>query len=89
VIDLFQHFDAVRNCMLTLRVIFFPDAHSNGRLIHPVTGRLEQGYNLPLTPQDFVSKWKRATAREKQSFWDHFSRFNNLSWMGRTEHQSR
>jgi hypothetical protein len=27
---------------------------------------------LPLTPQDFVSKWKRVTAREKQTYQEHF-----------------
>ena len=26
----------------------------------------------PLTPQDFVSKWKRAEARERQSVQEHF-----------------
>jgi len=25
-----------------------------------------------LTPQDFVSKWKRVTAREKQTYQEHF-----------------
>src|SRR5215212_2235156 len=28
--------------------------------------------NMPLTPQDFVSKWKRVTAREKQTYQEHF-----------------
>lgn len=27
---------------------------------------------MPLTPQDFVSKWKRSTAREKQIYQQHF-----------------
>ena len=27
---------------------------------------------MTLTPQDFVSKWKRAAAREKQSVQEHF-----------------
>ena len=27
---------------------------------------------MPLTPQDFVSKWKRADARERQSVQEHF-----------------
>ena len=27
---------------------------------------------MPLTPQDFVSKWKRAEARERQSVQEHF-----------------
>jgi hypothetical protein len=27
---------------------------------------------MPLTPQDFVSKWKRVTAREKQTNQEHF-----------------
>jgi hypothetical protein len=27
---------------------------------------------MPLTPQDFVSKWKRVTAREKQIYQEHF-----------------
>src|SRR5687768_2590573 len=27
---------------------------------------------MPFTPQDFVSKWKRTTAREKQSVQEHF-----------------
>ena len=27
---------------------------------------------MPLTPQDFVSKWKRVTAREKQTYQEHF-----------------
>jgi hypothetical protein len=27
---------------------------------------------MSLTPQDFVSKWKRAAAREKQSVQEHF-----------------
>jgi hypothetical protein len=25
-----------------------------------------------ITPQDFVSKWKRVTAREKQTYQEHF-----------------
>jgi hypothetical protein len=28
-----------------------------------------------LTPQDFVSKWERVTAREKQTYQEHFIRF--------------
>jgi restriction-modification enzyme MmeI-like protein len=28
--------------------------------------------NMLLTPQDFVSKWKRVTAREKQTYQEHF-----------------
>jgi len=28
--------------------------------------------NMPLTPQDFVSKWKRVIAREKQTYQEHF-----------------
>jgi hypothetical protein len=27
---------------------------------------------MPLTPQDFISKWKRVTAREKQIYQEHF-----------------
>jgi type II restriction/modification system DNA methylase subunit YeeA len=27
---------------------------------------------MPFTPQDFVSKWKRVTAREKQTYQEHF-----------------
>ena len=27
---------------------------------------------MPLTPQDFVSKWKRVTEREKQTYQEHF-----------------
>lgn len=27
---------------------------------------------MPLTPQDFVGKWKRAGARERQSVQEHF-----------------
>lgn len=27
---------------------------------------------MPLTPQDFVSKWKRVSAREKQIYQEHF-----------------
>ena len=27
---------------------------------------------MPLTPQEFVSKWKRVTAREKQTYQEHF-----------------
>lgn len=27
---------------------------------------------MPFTPQDFVSKWKRVTAREKQAYQEHF-----------------
>jgi hypothetical protein len=27
---------------------------------------------MSLTPQDFVSKWKRVTAREKQTYQEHF-----------------
>ncbi len=27
---------------------------------------------MPLTPQDFVSKWKRGTTREKQTYQEHF-----------------
>lgn len=27
---------------------------------------------MPLTPQDFVSKWKRVTARERQVYQEHF-----------------
>jgi hypothetical protein len=27
---------------------------------------------MPLTPQDFVSKWKRVTSREKQTYQEHF-----------------
>ena len=27
---------------------------------------------MPITPQDFVSKWKRVTAREKQTYQEHF-----------------
>ena len=27
---------------------------------------------MPLTPQDFVSKWKRSTGREKQVYQQHF-----------------
>ena len=27
---------------------------------------------MPLTPQDFVSKWKRSTGREKQIYQQHF-----------------
>ncbi len=27
---------------------------------------------MTLTPQDFVSKWKRAAAREKQTYQEHF-----------------
>ncbi|NJC94737.1 MAG: hypothetical protein FIB03_00105 [Anaerolineae bacterium] len=33
----------------------------------PYNGRIPQ-----LTPQDFVSKWKRVTAREKQTYQEHF-----------------
>jgi len=29
-------------------------------------------HDMPLTPQDFVSKWKRAEARERQSVQEHF-----------------
>jgi hypothetical protein len=31
-----------------------------------------KGNHMPLTPQDFVSKWKRAEARERQSVQEHF-----------------
>jgi type II restriction/modification system DNA methylase subunit YeeA len=34
-----------------------------------VTARI---HNMPFTPQDFVSKWKRVTAREKQTYQEHF-----------------
>ena len=37
-------------------------------------------YNLimpELTPQDFVSNWKRVTAREKQTYQEHFIDFSN------------
>jgi hypothetical protein len=27
---------------------------------------------MPITPQDFVSKWKRVSAREKQTYQEHF-----------------
>jgi hypothetical protein len=27
---------------------------------------------MPLTPQDFVSKWKRSTGRENQTYQQHF-----------------
>ena len=27
---------------------------------------------MPLTPQDLVSKWKRVTARETQTYQEHF-----------------
>ena len=27
---------------------------------------------MPFTPQDFVSKWKRVTSREKQTYQEHF-----------------
>jgi hypothetical protein len=27
---------------------------------------------MPITPQEFVSKWKRVTAREKQTYQEHF-----------------
>ena len=27
---------------------------------------------MPLTPQDFVSQWKRSTGREKQIYQQHF-----------------
>jgi hypothetical protein len=30
------------------------------------------GNTMPLSPQDFVSKWKRASARERQSVQEHF-----------------
>ena len=33
---------------------------------------------MPLTPQDFVSKWKRAEARERQSVQEHFIDLCNL-----------
>src|SRR6266540_3591645 len=33
---------------------------------------------MPLTPQDFVSKWKRVTAREKQTYQEHFIDLCNL-----------
>jgi len=29
---------------------------------------------MPLTPQDFVSKWKRVTARDKQTYQEYFIR---------------
>ena len=32
----------------------------------------QQGNYMPFTPQDFVSKWKRVTAREKQTYQEHF-----------------
>ena len=31
---------------------------------------------MPITPQDFVSKWKRVTAREKQTYQEQV--FNNM-----------
>ena len=30
------------------------------------------GTTMTLAPQDFVSKWKRVTAREKQIYQEHF-----------------
>jgi len=33
---------------------------------------------MPLTPQDFVSKWKRVTAREKQTYQEHFIDLRHL-----------
>jgi len=33
---------------------------------------------MPLTPQNFVSKWKRVTAREKQTYQEHFIDLRNL-----------
>lgn len=27
---------------------------------------------MPITPQEFISKWKRVTAREKQTYQEHF-----------------
>jgi hypothetical protein len=27
---------------------------------------------MPITPQEFVSKWKRVTARERQTYQEHF-----------------
>jgi hypothetical protein len=27
---------------------------------------------MPITPQEFVSKWKRVTAREKKIYQEHF-----------------
>ena len=33
---------------------------------------------MPLTPQDFVSKWKHVTAREKQTYQEHFLDLCNL-----------
>lgn len=32
----------------------------------------ERETQMPITPQDFVSKWKRVTAREKQTYQEHF-----------------
>jgi len=34
--------------------------------------------NMPLTPQDFVSKWKRVTAGEKQRYQERFIDLCNL-----------
>lgn len=35
---------------------------------------------MPLTPQDFVSKWKRADAPERQSVQEHFIDLCALVW---------
>ena len=32
---------------------------------------------MTLTPQDFVAKWKRATARERQACQEHFLDLNH------------
>ena len=38
-----------------------------------VTYNYEKGkHTMPITPQEFVSKWKRVTAREKQVYQEHF-----------------
>ena len=34
---------------------------------------------MALTPQDFVSKWKRVTAREKQTYQEYFIDLCHLS----------
>lgn len=38
---------------------------------------------MPLTPQDFVSKWKRVTAREKQIYQERFIDLCHQSRIGR------
>jgi ABC-type oligopeptide transport system substrate-binding subunit len=53
-----------------------------GHALHRIVKSGKGTNQMPITPQDFVSKWKRVTAREKQTYLEQVFNKKNALLLG-------